>query len=130
MQDFVCDMSIYINSPSLAVSNKHKLRFLLFPLHILEPFFILLKTYFQVQINNFVFEAFAELCLHGAQCQALWLTCVLYAVSGGSWIRSMSKFWVWGSLIRASMPGLDFHMFSCSSRRLGVVIGNWGVWPG
>jgi hypothetical protein len=37
-------------------------------------------------------------------------------------MRSISRFWLWWSLIRASMPALDFIMFNWSRRRFGNVI--------
>ena len=36
----------------------------------------------------------------------------------GSWIRSTSRFWLWWSLMSASILGPDFMMFNCSMRRL------------
>ena len=40
----------------------------------------------------------------------------------------MSRFYVYESLMRASVPALEFTMFSCSIRSLLVIIGYYRAW--
>lgn len=67
--------------------------------------------------------ATGNILLDTGDAEQLWFTWVRYVVIDGSWIKSRSRLWLRWSLMRASIPALEFQMFNCSRRSVVDIIG-------